>query len=238
MTSKVIEAKDISVSIEGNKILENITFSVDRGAVTAIIGPNGSGKTTLLRTLIGLLPFQPGGRIVVLGKKPRESRPKVGYVPQRFTFDRSFPITVREFLRFSCPGCDELKLKKYLSHFQMDEKENDQLGNLSGGQLQRVLIVRELIRDPLILYLDEPASGIDVSGEMNFYDIIRHISGDHGTTVVMVSHEMDIVYQFATQVLCLNKTLCCAGLPSKVLTSDVLEKLYGKDVALYRHAKK
>lgn len=231
---KVIQVSNLSLRFGDKEILKDISFSVKKGSITVIIGPNGSGKTTLIKALLGLLPIYKG-EVKILGEKPCKVRKKVGYVPQNFSFDRSFPITVEEFMKFSCSGCSQKRVVELLSHVGMEKRINSQLAELSGGQVQRVLIARALLRSPEIIYLDEPASGIDIGGERTFYELIAYITHTHGTTTIMVSHELDVVYKFADQVLCLNKTLRCAGIPAEVLTSDILQELYGGDISIYKH---
>jgi zinc transport system ATP-binding protein len=215
-------------------ILRDVSFSIPKGSITAIIGPNGSGKTTLLKLLLGLLSPQQG-TVRVLGKEPQESKNEIAYVPQRFSFDRSFPITVWEFLRFSHPECAKEKIEQYLKHLNMDASLDAQLGSLSGGQLQRVLIERAMLGDPQILFLDEPASGIDMGGERSFYELVLHLHREHGSTVVMVSHELDVVANYSTLVLCLNRKLVCQGRPEQALSPETLRELYGKEATLYHH---
>lgn len=235
--ANAIEVNNLSFSYEKEPILQDVSFEIPKGGIAAIIGPNGSGKTTLLKILLGFFAPQKG-RVLVFGKSPSKIREKVGYVPQRFAFDRSFPITVLEFLKMSCPSCLEKKIEEYLSHLGVQAIPQERLGSLSGGQLQRVLVVRAMLHDPEVLYLDEPAAGIDIGGEHDFYQMIRHIHQDHGTTVVMVSHEIDVVQGFASQVICVNRKLVCSGTPEQVLTPEVLRELYGREAAVYHHEEK
>lgn len=231
-----IEAKDVYFSYEKEPIISGVSFTIPKGSFTTIIGPNGSGKTTLLKLLLGVISPSKG-RISVLGLNPKKVRSKVGYVPQRFSFEKTFPITVSEFLKFSHPECTEKKCADYLSHLGMKKFENETLGNLSGGQLQRVLIVRAMLGDPEILYLDEAITGIDIEGEKSFYDLITHLHKGHHLTTVMISHELSAVYTLADNVICLNKSLVCFGTPEESLSPEVLMKLYGREVGLYHHLK-
>jgi ABC-type Mn2+/Zn2+ transport system ATPase subunit len=230
-----VQAQHLWVSYDSDEpILEDLSFSITQGSIAAIIGPNGSGKTTLLKVLLGLLsPRQ--GKVLVLGTTPEHARGHVGYVPQRFSLDRSFPITVLEFLQASHPKCPKERIVEYLSHLNIADVLNMRLGSLSGGQLQRVLIERAMLRDPKVLFLDEPAAGIDIGGEQTFYELILHLHREHGSTIVMVSHELDVVANFADVVLCLKRKLVCTGSPEQVLTPETLKGLYGKEAALYHH---
>jgi zinc transport system ATP-binding protein len=230
-----VVAEHLSVAYDSDEpVLQDLSFSIPQGNIAAIIGPNGSGKTTLLKVLLGLLtPRQ--GKVLVLGKTTERARGDVAYVPQRFSLDKSFPITVLEFLQASHPRCHRDKIIQYLTHLNIAETLDMKLGSLSGGQLQRVLIERAMLGDPKVLFLDEPAAGIDVGGEHTFYELIVHLHREHGSTVVMVSHELDVVANFADFVLCLKRKLVCMGRPEQVLTPERLRELYGKEATLYHH---
>jgi len=231
-----VQAEGLWLSFGSDEpVLQDVSFSIPQGGITAIIGPNGSGKTTLLKVLLGFLSPQKG-KVWVLGKTPEQARGEVAYVPQRFTFDKTFPITVFEFLQLSHPHCSQEKIAQYLGHLSIAETLQMKLGSLSGGQLQRVLIERSMLGDPKVLFLDEPSAGIDIVGVQTFYELVSHLHREHGTTVVMVSHELDVVANYADLVLCLNRKLVCQGRPQQVLTPDMLTDLYGKEAALYRHA--
>lgn len=231
----VIQAENLWFSYDAEEtVLRDVSFSIPQGSISVIVGPNGSGKTTLLKVLLGFLSPQKGS-VLVLGKPPQQVRTEIAYVPQRFFFDKTFPITVLEFLQFSHPKLAREKILEYMNHVNIGETFNMMLGSLSGGQLQRVLIVRAMLGDPKILLLDEPAAGIDVGGERTFYQLVLHLHQEHGSTVVMVSHELNVVVNYANFVLCLNKEITCQGVPEQVLTPKKLKELYGKEVALYHH---
>lgn len=235
MTSEIaIETKDLWVSYDGDPVLRGVSFRVPKGSLTIIIGPNGSGKTTLLKTLLGLIAPDKG-TISIFGNSPSATRKKVGYVPQNFVFEKSFPMTVFELLRFSCALCKEEKIFEYLSHFKMEKFAKALLGELSGGQLQRVLIVRAMLSDPEILYLDEPVSGVDIEGEESFFALLSDLKKEHNLTILMISHELSLVYNIADQVICLNRAMICAGPPERSLTPEVLKELFGKEVGVYHH---
>ena len=186
--------------------------------------------------MLGLIPITKG-EVFIFEKSIKEVRDKIGYIPQRFSFDKTFPITVREFLCLSLldkEGQDK-KIAHSLKEVGMTKYEKKLLGQLSGGQLQRVLIARAILNEPELLFLDEPAAGIDIGGERTLYELIRHLNQEHGVTVIMVSHEIDIVLKYATEVICLNKKMICRGKPHTVLNQDTLTKLYGQEVGVYEH---
>lgn len=231
-SKSIVSIQDVSVVRNSQKILDSISADISPREIVAILGPNGAGKTTLLKCILGLLPYT--GEINVLGNKPTDALKSVGYVPQRFAFDKGFPLTVGEFLNLSSK--DNKTIQQALEEVEMADLINHPLGALSGGQLQRVLIARAIMNNPELLLLDEPTAGIDQEGEKDFYEIIKHLNKDHNTTIIMISHEVSVVYAHATQVLCLNKNLCCIGKPRETLTNEMLEKLYGADAAIREHA--
>jgi zinc transport system ATP-binding protein len=218
-----IELRDVAVIINGNTIIERVSFDIDKGDVVSIIGPNGSGKTTLVRSMLGLMPHH--GTVTMESRPIMQQLSRVGYVPQRFDFDRTFPLSVNEFL--DLPGIHNPALKEELCReFGVTALLKKKLGTLSGGQMQRVLIISAMLKSPDLLILDEPTSGVDVEGTANFYELVRHLNREHKITIILISHEVNMVLTTATKVICLNKSLYCCGEPSKVLTDEMLEKLY------------
>jgi len=235
LPSKVLEIKDVTVSYGGTKILDSLSFDIERGEITAILGPNGSGKTTLIKAVLVLIPIQKG-EIKILGLKVKDALPLIGYLPQRFEIDRSFPITVEEFLDLSLhKNTPKEEIDGKLAEVDMLMYKKALLGTLSGGQFQRILIARAILNNPEILILDEPETGIDVGAEKNFYQLILHLNEKHGITTVFISHELELIYDFAKQVVCLNRALVCHGVPRKVLTPEKLEELYGGGLTHHQH---
>lgn len=221
-TNDAIHVDGLSVTLGNNVILDDVSFCVPRGSMTAIIGPNGSGKTTLLRAILELVPYT--GTV-----KFSDSVTRVGYVPQRFDFDRSFPITVREFLNLARNSATK---KEQLSNTIREVALplsilSARVGTLSGGQLQRVLIAQAILNNPNVLFLDEPATGIDVSGEEAVMHVLEHLKETHGTTVVIVSHDLGMIAEAVDHVVCINRTLVCTGSPEKTMTAKHLHTLYG-----------
>jgi ABC-type Mn2+/Zn2+ transport system ATPase subunit len=240
-----IEARGVTVSYGGRPVLREIDLEVPRGEVVALIGPNGAGKTTLLRSLIGLQPID-AGKIRLLGEDHLgKALFKIGYVPQRLVLERSFVLSAREFLA--------LRLKKtqawfWRRHRQIDACFGDELerlgvdelldyplATLSGGQLQRVLIAFSLLGQPELLLLDEPTAGVDQPGEQTFYELIADVHRRHGLTVVLVSHDLSMVYRHATWVYALNEVICCQGPVDEVMNAESLKQAYGIHVSPYHH---
>ena len=230
--NSIIEIKKLSVQIDNNKILDDISFDVAKKEIVAIIGPNGSGKTTLFKAILGLIPYS--GKIKILGKPVSEKLNQIGYVPQKFSFDRTFPITVEEFLYLTPEKVRKELIFAVLKELEITKFKDQLIGTLSGGQLQRVLIAKAIMKSPQILLFDEPTSGVDIEGIKDFYSIIKHLNEIHNATILMISHEISMVYKFAHKIICLNKNLVCQGKPD-VLTQDMLKKLYGESVELREH---
>jgi len=230
-----IFVENLSVKYGEHAVVDNVSFSIEQGKIAAIVGPNGSGKTTLMKAILGLIPSR--GEIIVLGQHLHDVRSRVGYVPQRFTFDRDFPITVEEFLNLArSSSCATSRITTVIKEVGLTPLVlHKQLGHLSGGQLQRILIAQAILHDPAILFLDEPATGIDVVGETAIHDVIEHLNKEHNTTVLMVSHDIAMISSLVDQVLCLNKKLLCSGPPKKALTQKSLSDLFGSHHSFYEH---
>ena len=234
-----LEVSELTVQLGESLILEDLTLSVEAGEMVALIGPNGAGKTTLLKAVLGLLPIQ-SGTVRLFGKPLQQlgaERDRIGYVPQRLDLDRSIPVTVQEMLGINTPKryfTREAALR-VLREVDAERLLSRQLGALSGGELQRVLIGMNLLRDPTILFLDEPATGIDREGERLFYDVIEGLRSDRKMTVMMVSHDISVVYRYASRVICINRRLMCQGTPGDILNDATLEHLYGHAAAHYEH---
>ncbi len=229
---KIVEIRDLTVKYNDHMILNHLNFWVNSGEIVAIIGPNGSGKTTLLKAILGLIPHQ--GTVTIFGRPARFALNDIGYVPQRLDFDRTFPLTVEEFLDFTKTPNEPWR-KEVIEEVGVNAFLDKRLGELSGGQMQRLLIARALMKEPRLLMLDEATSGVDMAAEMTFFELIEHINDVHNVTVMLISHEVQMVYKFATQILCLNKDLVCNGRPKEAITQEVLEKLYGKNIEFKPH---
>lgn len=231
-TPKILQVKNLTVRINGQTLINNVSFDLFRGEILAIVGPNGGGKTTLIKSILNLHPYT--GQITV------GYGVKIDYVPQYFNFDRTTPILVKEFFRlrlglgFLSNKFDQ-KIKDSLQEVGASTTFDKTLGVLSGGELQRVLVALAIINDPDLILLDEPSSGVDLGGEETIYNLISKLSGKRGLTVIFVSHDLDIIYRFATQAICLNKKMLCQGPPNKVLTEQKLSQTHGTLIKNFRH---
>jgi len=222
----ILKVENLNVELEGEKIICNLSFEVKEGEVLTILGPNGAGKTVLLKTLLGILPYQ--------GKIEWAPGIKIGYVPQRVPFVKDFPISIEEFFKLKTKN--EKEIKEVLKLFGFDGnflKKN--LGEISSGQYQRVLVSWALLGNPDVLLFDEPTSGIDISGEETIYQLLEKLKKEKNLTILLVTHDLSVIYKFSDYVICLNKCPVCQGRPKEVLSSETLSKLYGQEVKFYEH---
>ncbi|MFA6504258.1 MAG: metal ABC transporter ATP-binding protein [Patescibacteria group bacterium] len=227
-----VSVKNLKIRYGSHVVLNGLNFEIEKGNIAAVIGPNGSGKTMLFKALLGLIPYE--GEIKIFQKSIKNALKRIAYVPQHFDFDRTLPITVDEILSFASNG-KSINAKEICREVSVDILAEKLIGDLSGGQLQRVLIAQALIKDPDLLFLDEPSAGIDIEGSKAFYDLIKHINKEHDVTILLISHEMSMVSDLADQILCLNRDLVCNGPPREVLTKKVLDKLYGPEMNIREH---
>ena len=235
MDKEILSVKNLSVAIGGRILVKDVSFNLSAGNILAIIGPNGAGKTMLLKALLGLLPSE--------GKIVWQKKLTIGYVPQRFSFDANFPLTVEELFILRIKGAHfwlhtEKLHKVILSALKSVGAEKlfkRRIGVLSAGELQRVLLAYALVNNPEILFLDEPVTGIDIEGEETFYNLVTRLNKERGITIVLISHDLNIVYKYAAEVICLNKKMVCFGAPHKALTAGALKEAYGQDVTSFKH---
>jgi len=227
MNKTVLSVKNLSVTLGKNKIIQNLSFTVKEKDVLVILGPNGAGKTTLLRALIGLVPYT--GTIEWYKKN-------IQYLPPQELVNKKtlLPITVEEFLAFK--NATPKKMGNSLKQVGLKKKMlQHQLNELSTGQFQRVLIAWALLDNPDVLLLDEPTAGIDIGGEKTIYSLLHSIWKKRNLTIILVTHHVHVVWEHASQVLCINKKLMCHGAPEKILTKKIIEQTYGKGAKLYDH---
>jgi zinc transport system ATP-binding protein len=217
--------------------LRGVDLDIWPGDLLAFIGPNGAGKSTLLKALLGLVPPSEG-RIV---KDERPVPIRIGYVPQKLSFDASFPLTVEEFLAVSHPGPrawfggvpknQRPAIMEALDRLQAAALARQLLGTLSGGQFQRVLLAAALLQKPELLLLDEPSASIDRRGSEELQLLLHELHATLGLTIIFVSHDLHFVSHLATRVGCLNQNFCGLGPPHEVLSEHFLTEAYGTALA-------
>lgn len=227
----LLEMRHVDYSRGGRMLLEDVNLQLQHGEILTVIGPNGAGKTTLLRVALGLLPPDSGEVL-------RREKLVIGYMPQRLQLDPTFPLTVKRFLAFACRG-DSKRALGLLREVGAERVYSAPMQTLSGGELQRVLLARALVRQPDILVLDEPVQGVDVHGQVELYQLITGIRDERGCAVLMVSHDLHLVMAATDRVLCLNRHICCSGTPEAVTEDPAYMELFGpmavKNLAIYVH---
>jgi zinc transport system ATP-binding protein len=226
----VLEVDRLSIRFEKVEVLTDLSFRVSKGTSLAVIGPNGAGKTVLFQALIGSIPSE--------GAIRWAPDVRIGYVPQKLDLDRDLPITGTDFLRArsnSGHGADaEISRMLELVGISKEASENS-IGILSGGQFQRLLVAFALLGNPSVLLLDEPTAGVDGPGQKRLNELVRQLQEKLGLSVLFISHELSVVYQYATNVLCLGSRHAYFGPPRKILTPDLLSEIYGSTVNYHVH---
>ncbi len=226
----VLDVRHLSVRFGRRQVLRDLSFQVERGTSLAILGPNGAGKTVLFRTLVGATAFE--------GTVHWAASTRIGYVPQKLDLERDIPITGFDFLtaRTKLSGGARSDIMRVLGlvGFPTDVA-NQPIGELSGGQFQRLLLAFALVADPNVLLLDEPTAGVDEPGQEQINELVGILQRNHALTVLFISHELTVVNRYATNVLCLGRDSPCFGPPRSVLTPDLLRDMYGTDVHYHIH---
>jgi len=230
----LVEMQGVDITLGGRKVLSGADIQVREGEIVTLIGPNGAGKTTAVRVALGLLRPEKG-------TVSRDKGVKIGYMPQRLSIEPSLPLTVNRFLSL---GLDRHARGKGRRKDILDELGISHVGDspvqqVSGGEMQRVLLARALLRNPDLLVLDEPVQGVDVGGQAELYALIRRIRDERQCGVLMVSHDLHVVMAATDHVVCLNQHVCCAGHPRAVSRDPAFVALFGRDIAselaLYHH---
>jgi zinc transport system ATP-binding protein len=222
----ILTVQDLNVELDHRSIIEHLSFTVKKGDIITILGPNGAGKTVLLKCLLGLLPYD--------GEIAWEKGIKIGYVPQRLPFIKDIPLSVMDF--FDLKGAAEQEVRNIVHAVGFGEEFFERkIGDLSSGQFQRVLIAWGLVGNPQVLLFDEPTTGIDIGGEETIYNLLARLKEERRLTMVLVTHDLSVVYQFSTHVICLSRRTVCYGPPREVLTPESLQNLYGGGMKYYQH---
>jgi zinc transport system ATP-binding protein len=227
----VLSVKMLSVSFGQRTVLEDLSFDVTRGENLAIIGPNGAGKTVLLRALLNQLPYE--------GSIAWAPETKLGYVPQAIAADLQLPLQVGDLLAAKARllKLPDGAVRQAASIVGLGaELLTTRIGVLSGGQFQKAMITFALLGDPNVLLVDEPTASLDELAQEHIYELLEKLRLERNLTVLLVSHDLSVVYQFATKVLCLSKGKLCFGSPRDVLTPDTLAAVYSAVPKFYQHA--
>lgn len=240
-TDYAIDIRNLTVRYDNIYAIKDINLQIEYGDFVGIIGPNGGGKSTLLKSILGLI-MPDSGKITVLGMDPREGRNKLGYVPQATSIDRQFPISVREVVLMGRMVGKNSFMHRYneedqdivqenLQRLEIADLADRQIGQLSGGQLQRVLIARALVVQPRILLLDEPTASLDAASSSHIYAILQEVNRD--ITILIVTHDTLAVSSHLKSIACINQTLYYHGNPE--LSKELVMQLYGCPVELIAH---
>lgn len=226
----LLSAHGIGYQIAGRQILSDIELELLPNQIITLIGPNGAGKTTLLRLLLGLSPLQ-------TGEVRRRPGLRIGYVPQRVHISDTMPLRVRDFLALG-GRYTSAQMQQTLSEVEALAVFESPIQTISGGELQRVLLARALLKKPELLVLDEPAQGVDIVGQEALYNLISHLREKHACSVLMVSHDLHLVMAATDTVICLNTHVCCTGHPEAVSEHPEYLRIFGgalQGLAVYAH---
>lgn len=216
----LVSVNHVGVQFEQKIILSEVDLSVKSGEIVSLIGPNGAGKSTLIRAILGLIPIQQGSIQLSPGLR-------VGYMPQKIHLEPFMPLSVKRFLQL-VPGTKLAEIDQLLAELNLSSLKSTSMSDISGGELQRVLLARALLRRPNLLVLDEPAQGVDVTGQEALYQLIAYIRDSSGCGILMVSHDLHLVMAGTDSVVCLNKHVCCSGHPSVVSQHPAYLNLFGQ----------
>lgn len=220
--ANALEVEGLGVRLGPTTILRGVTFAVREGSALAIIGPNGAGKTVLFRAIIGALPHE--------GTVRWAPGTRLGYVPQKLDIERDLPITGRDFLRAKATvaGARPDDARRALDLVGLPQAAADQpIGTFSGGQFQRLMLAFALMGRPTVLLFDEPTAGVDEPGEERLYEMIRRVQEAERLTLLLISHELSVVFRYADDVLCLSRDEPCLGPPEEILTPERIAQVYG-----------
>ncbi len=230
-TTALLSARGISLKLSDRIILSDVSLDIEPGEILTLIGPNGAGKTTLVRVLLGLRKPDAGG----VHRRPGL---RVGYAPQRFDIDQALPVSAERFLQLGT-RCDADDVTATLEKVGAAHCRDRPMAKLSGGELQRVVIARALLRKPDLLVLDEPVRGVDYVGEAELYTLIGRLRDERGFGVVLVSHDLHVVMAASDRVICLNRHVCCSGVPKAVAKHPEYARMFGAEAArafaVYEH---
>ncbi len=228
--STILKVQNVNKRFGGLKALDEVNLEVEEGTVHAIIGPNGAGKSTLMKISLGILD-------ATSGDVYRDPSISIGYMPQKVMIDEVLPLSVRDFL-YLRPNTTYDDVEQALETVRLTHLAHQPVQSASGGEMQRILLARAILGKPDLLVLDEPVQGIDIMGQQEIYGLIAQIRNETGCGVLMISHDLHLVMASTSQVLCLNRHICCSGSPEFVSNNPEYHALMGRPMegmALYTH---
>ncbi len=230
MTPALIEAHDLHLQFDQRTVLNNVSLAIRPAEIVTVIGPNGAGKTSLVKIILGLQKATAGTLVRAKGLR-------IGYMPQKLHIDRSLPLSVHRFMQLALR--DDQAIASCLALTGISHLDRAPVHALSGGETQRLLLARALLRSPNLLVLDEPVQGVDVAGQSRLYQLIADIRQQHQCAVLMVSHDLHLVMEATDTVICLNQHVCCHGHPETVSEHPAFLELFGHvaptGIAVYTH---
>jgi zinc transport system ATP-binding protein len=226
----LLKLESVSFSKNNKWLVKGVSLEVKQGEIVTLIGPNGSGKSTTAKIALGIYKEIEG----IVNKFTN----KIGYVPQKISIDWTLPIRVIDFMSLTDEPTDK-QINIALNLTGVEHLKNKSLGNLSGGEFQRVLIARAIAKEPDLLVLDEPVQGVDFKGEIALYELIKKISEELNCGILLISHDLHVVMSATDFVVCLNGHVCCSGTPQTVAKNDEYKELFGDRastiLSLYEH---
>lgn len=227
----LVSIQNAGVSRSGKWLVRGVSFSIAPAEIVTLIGPNGSGKSTTAKAILGICELNEGSRT-------HSNDMRVGYVPQKIEIDWTLPLSVERFMSVTA-RLSKSEIDENLERTSVKHLKQSQLRNLSGGELQRVLLARAIARKPNLLVLDEPVQGVDFAGEIALYDLIVEIRNELQCGILMISHDLHVVMAATDRVICLNGHVCCQGTPGAVAESSEYKHLFGEraigSLAVYQH---
>ncbi|MEW9675750.1 metal ABC transporter ATP-binding protein [Lentibacillus sp. L22] len=249
MNQSIITMKNVHYKYDKREVLDHINFTLPQGSFMGLVGPNGGGKTTFIKLVLGLLKPDTGN-IELFGQSIEKFHEwdRIGFVSQKAnSFNKGFPATVYEVVSMGLTAKigyfrffkkqHKNKVLEAIHQVGMDDYTHENIGNLSGGQQQRVFIARALVNNPDLLILDEPTVGVDAENVKRFYDILHQLHQEQHITLLLITHDTGMMTEYATDIVCLNKTLYFHGSPNQYtsLTERDLSRFYGHPVNIVTH---
>ena len=226
----LVKLKDVGLKRNDKWLVKGVSLVVEKGKIITLIGPNGSGKSTTAKIALGLHKNIEG--------EVQKLTNKIGYVPQKISIDWTLPLRVKDFMLLTDDLNDKL-IDEALTLTGVDHLKNKNLGNLSGGEFQRVLLARAISKKPELLVLDEPVQGVNFTGEIALYELIKKISENLNCGILLISHDLHTVMSATDHVVCLNGHVCCSGSPLDVAKNKEYKALFGEQasqtLSIYEH---